>query len=258
MARPQAGFYNERMQPHDWLNTPLGRRCLKNEQRLVRRALDRVFGDQLLQVGTWGSPDQFTRYARTRRAFVLDTEVDTRAGSSPHLLSQSHQLAIASDSIDAILLPHTLERADNPHAVLREASRVLRPDGCLLALGFLPTGLWGLRHLLARGGYPQGSQHLIRERRLSDWLKLLSFDVDPAVGYCHTFPLETVRRFAGMPRERWAKRWIPMLAGAYMIVARKRAVNLTPIRPAFKRPRLRAVGGLVEPTTRVSRRASRG
>lgn len=240
------------MQPHEWLGTPLGRRCLKNEQRLVRRTLDCVFGDQLLQVGTWGESDQFTRYARTRRAFVLDASSE----SSPDIQSRAHQLAIAADSIDAILLPHTLERAENPHAVVREAARVLRPDGCLIALGFLPTGLWGLRHLLARGGYPRGSLHLIRERRLGDWLKLLSFDVEPAVEYCHTLPFETVRRFAGMPRERWAKRWMPVLAGAYMIVARKRAVNLTPIRPAFKRPRLRAVGGLVEPTTRVSRRVS--
>ncbi len=49
-----------------------------------------------------------------------------------------------------------------------------------------------------------------------------------------------------------------MLAGCYLTVARKRAVHLTPIRPAWQRPRLRAVGGLVEPSTRVSRRASDG
>jgi SAM-dependent methyltransferase len=139
--------------------------------------------------------------------------------------------------------------------VLREAARVLRPDGCLIVLGFAPTGLWGLRHLLARGGYPPGSRHLIREGRLRDWLELLSFDVEPAVGYCHTVPLERVRRTGSLPRERWARRWLPLLAGAYLLVARKRAVNLTPIRPSFRRPRLRAVGGLVEPTTRISRRS---
>jgi SAM-dependent methyltransferase len=140
--------------------------------------------------------------------------------------------------------------------VLREAARVLRPDGCLLALGFVPTGLWGLRHLLARDGYPQGSRHLIREGRLRDWLELLSFDVDPALAYCHTLPFDGVRRFGSLPRERWARRWLPVLAGAYLLVARKRSVNLMPIKPAFRRPRLRAVGGLVEPTTRVARRRS--
>lgn len=240
------------MQPTNWLGTPLGRRCLGHEQRLVRRILDRVFGLELLQVGTWGPRDAFIRYARTQRIAILDA---APARSDPDIVSRLDRLAVASDSIDAILLPHTLERCESPHAVLREAARVLRPDGCLVALGFSPTGLWGMRHLLARGGYPAGSKHLIRVRRLHDWLQLLSFDVDPAVSYCHTLPLE-FRRFAGWPRERWASRWMPELAGGYLTVARKRAVHLTPIRPVWQRPRLRAVGGLVEPTTRVSRRSS--
>jgi SAM-dependent methyltransferase len=239
------------MQPSDWLATPLGRRCLSTEQRLVRRTLDCVFGEQLLQVGSWGARDQFVRYARTQRTAVLD---EPGEATSADIVSSLDRLAIAADTIDAIVLPHTLERTESPHAVLREAARVLRPDGCLLALGFAPTGFWGLRHLLARGGYPQGSRHLIREGRLRDWLELLSFEVEPAQGYCHTLPLEKVRRTGSVPRERWARRWLPLLAGAYLIVARKRIVHLTPIRPAFRRPRLRAVGSLVEPSTRISNR----
>ncbi|HUF73636.1 MAG TPA: methyltransferase domain-containing protein [Gammaproteobacteria bacterium] len=241
------------MQPQNWLGTPLGRRCLSHEQRLVRRALDCVFGIELLQVGTWGPRDAFIRHARTQRVAILD---DRANGGEPDVVSRLDRLGIVSDSIDAILMPHTLERCDSPHAALREAARVLRPDGCLIALGFLPTGLWGMRHLLARGGYPAGSRHLIRIGRLHDWLELLSFDVDPAVNYCHTLPLERFRRVGGWPRERWANRWLPMLAGGYMTIARKRAVSLTPVRGVRQRPRLRAVGGLVEPTTRVSRRAS--
>jgi SAM-dependent methyltransferase len=244
------------MHASDWLATPLGRRCLSNEQRLIRRTLDCVFGEQLLQVGTWGARDQFVRYARTQRRAVVD-EPGAGSGPGPDLLSRLDHHAIAADTIDAIVLPHTLERTESPHAVLREAARVLRPDGCLIVLGFAPTGLWGLRHLLARGGYPPGSRHLIREGRLRDWLELLSFDVEPAVGYCHTVPLERVRRTGSLPRERWARRWLPLLAGGFLLLARTRTVQLTPIRPAFTRPRLRAVGGLVEPTTRVSRRTSR-
>ena len=257
--------------PDPWLETPLGRRCLSNEQRLVRRTLDRVFGEQMVQVGVWGEPDQFLRYARTQRVAlatgvgevsdtkaseeVSDTKVsDTGAAAAiPRLITEPDRLAIATDSIDAILLPHTLERTESPHATLREAARVLRPDGCLIALGFRPTGLWGLRHLLARDGYPAGSRHLIRVGRLHDWLELLSFDVDSALSYCHTLPFESVRRFGHWPQERFAKRWLPMLAGGYLTIARKRAATLTPIRPAWQRPKLRAVGGLVEPTTRVSR-----
>jgi SAM-dependent methyltransferase len=243
------------MQLPAWLNTPLGRRCLANEQRVVRQALDRVFGEQLVQIGGWGSPDTFLRSARTQRTVLVDERPDC---PDADIICAYGELAIASDSVDAILLPHTLERSASAHALLRECERVLRADGFLLILGFAPSGLWGMRQLIARDGYPPGSARMIREGRLRDWLELLSFDVDPARAYCHTFPFEGVRRFATFPRERWAQKWLPMLAGGYLLAAKKRTLRLTPIKPAWRRTRLRAVGGLVEPTTRASRTRHQG
>ena len=56
----------------EWLSTPLGRRCLANEQRLMRRALERIFGEQFLQIGAWGPRNSFLRYARTQRRALVD------------------------------------------------------------------------------------------------------------------------------------------------------------------------------------------
>ena len=174
----------------EWLSTPLGRRCLTNEQRLMRRALERVFGEQMLQIGAWGARNSFLRYARTQRRAL----VDWRPGVAADLVCDPEQLAVASDSVDAVLLPHTLERTSSPHAVLREVDRILRPDGHLIVLSFAPGGLWGLRHLLSSGGYPKGRDHVIREGRLRDWLELLSFDVPAATRYCHTLPIERFKQ----------------------------------------------------------------
>jgi SAM-dependent methyltransferase len=237
-----------------WLGTPVGRRCLANEQRVIRQALDCVFGEQLLQIGSWGARDAFLRYARTQRKALLTF---VPGEEHPDIVSDPAHLAVASDSVDAVFLPHTLERTPSPHALLREVDRILRADGHLIVLSFVPGGAWGLRHLLARDGYPHGSRRLIRERRLRDWLELLSFEVASPVAYCHTLPFERVRRLGTLPRERWAQRWLPMLAGGYLLCAQKRTHVLTPIRPAWKKRRLRVVGGLVEPTTRVSRTRAR-
>lgn len=232
----------------DWLATPLGRRCLANEQRLIRHALERVFGEQLLQIGSWGAPNTFLRYARTQRRALIDW----RAGQPCDVLSDPEQLAVASDSVDAVLLPHTLERTSSPHALLREVDRVLRADGHLVVLSFAPGGLWGARHLFSSRGYPEGRERMIREGRLRDWLELLSFDVGAATRYCHTLPIERFKQLRALPREEWAQRWLPMLAGGYLLRAQKRVHPLTPVR-MFKRPaRLRVVGGLVEPTTRAT------
>jgi len=231
----------------EWLATPLGRRCLANEQRLMRRALERVFGEQLLQIGSWGAHNSFLRYARTQRR----TLVDWRPGVQADLISDPEQLAVTSDSVDAVVLPHTLERASSPHALLREVDRVLRPDGHLIVLSFASAGFWGLRHLLSARGYPEGRERVIREGRLRDWLELLSFDVPAATRYCHTLPFETFSQLRFLPREEGAQRWLPFVSGGYLLRAQKRVHPLTPIRMFRRQPRLRVVGGLVEPTTRA-------
>src|SRR5690606_17006646 len=193
----------------DWLATPLGRRCLANEQRLARRVLERVFGELLLQVGCWGGRHAFLRYARTQRKALVDWRMDSGAD----VVCDTAALAIPSDSVDAVILPHTLERIPSPHALLREVDRVLRADGPIIALSFAPTGPWGLRHLLSPGGYPIGQKRMIREGRLRDWLELLSFEVSSARRYCHTLPFEQFRQFGTFPKEDWAQRWLPMLSG---------------------------------------------
>jgi SAM-dependent methyltransferase len=230
----------------EWLATPLGRRCLANEQRLSRQALERVFGEQFLQIGAWGARNSFLRYARTQRRALLDW----RPGVAADILSSPEQLAIATDSVDVVLLPHTLERTPSPHALLREVDRVLRPDGHLLVLSFAPGGFWGLRHLLSSRGYPAGRERMIREGRLRDWLELLSFDVPAATRYCHTLPIERFKQLRVLPREEWAQRWLPVFSGGYLLKAQKRVQPLTPVRTFRRQPRLRVVGGLVEPTTR--------
>lgn len=230
-----------------WLGTPLGRRCLANEQRLIRHALERVFGEQLVQIGAWGSRNAFLRHARTQRRAL----VDWRPGVAADIVSDPEQLAIASDSVDAVLLPHTLERTESPHALLREVDRILRPDGHLIVLSFAPGGLWGLRHLLSERGYPEGRERVIREGRLRDWLELLSFEVPAATRYCHTPPFESVKQLRVLPREEWAQRWLPFFSGGYLLRAQKRVSPITPVRMWRRPPRLRVVGGLVEPTTRA-------
>jgi SAM-dependent methyltransferase len=229
-----------------WLSTPLGRSCIAAEQRLVRRVLEHVFGEQFLQIGLWGSQNTFLRYTRTQRA----TLIDWRPGTGAQLRCDPHAIAIATDSVDAVLLPHTLELAPSPHALLREVDRVLRADGHIVVLSFKSSGFWGLRHLLCADGYPPGHQRLILETRLRDWLQLLSFEIDEHKRYCHTLPFEKISRFGSFPKEEWASRWLPALGGGFLLRAQKRIHPMTPLKPKWHSQRLKVVGGLVEPTTR--------
>ena len=230
-----------------WLASPLGTALLDQERAAVAEAMECVFGTQCLQVGRWGPPGLFLDLARTQRHALLSPNGPGDRG----IRSLASSLAIQSDSIDALLLPHTLEFAQDPHQVLREAERVLRAEGCLLITGFEPLGGWALRGRLSRGEFPPGIARWLPERRLADWLKLLSFEVDPASRFLYTLPFARaqsgrVRRWTeGSGRALWRR-----LSGAYVLRARKRVYSVTPLRPQF-RARPAVIGGLAEPTTRV-------
>jgi SAM-dependent methyltransferase len=115
-----------------WFETPIGGRVLREESLLARHALDDVFGFELLQVGAWGPARHLLSAARTQHTTLLAP----RPGAGVTLCAPMTSLPFASDSIDAVLLPHTLELVQDPYAVLREAERVLCAEGCLLICGF--------------------------------------------------------------------------------------------------------------------------
>ncbi|MBV6417013.1 MAG: hypothetical protein CMLOHMNK_01646 [Steroidobacteraceae bacterium] len=192
---------------------------LEAEKALLAEALDDVFGWELLQVGLWGPARDLLAGARTRQRTVIAERIE----EGVDIVARLPQLPIASGTVDAALLPHTLEYLADPKAMIREVDRVLAGDGKLIVVGLRPWSVWGLRARLSRRTFPLEPKSLFAERRISDWLALLGYEII-ALRRC--------------------------LHGAYILKARKRLYTMTPIRV---RPRERAavLGGLVKPTSRT-------
>jgi hypothetical protein len=121
----------------------------------------------------------------------------------------------------------------------------------VVILGFKPGGLWGLRRLVPGAGLPPAAERLISDRQLSDWLQLLDLRIHRTVRYFFRWPFSGNRGLSSPVWDRRGRRWWPELAACYMLKAQKRVLTLTPVRkPWLSRPK--AVGGLVNPTTRVT------
>ena len=229
-----------------WLGGPLGALLLAEERAIVAGSLECAFGLHCLQVGAWGEPEAFLSLARTRRAALVAGNAAKGAG----LIAEPAALALQSDSVDVMLLPHTLEFAPDPHEVLREAARVLTGEGELVVLGFEPIGIWSLRNAFSRGGCPPGLCRTISAQRLTEWLKLVGFEVGAAARYLYAPPIAGLS--TGRARgvfERLGRRAWPRLSGAYLLHARKRVHSMTPVR-LRKRLRTAVIGGLAEPAAR--------
>lgn len=231
-----------------WLSAPLGRAVLAAETELVAETLEDVFGWELLQIGSWGPERGLVGASRTRRTTVAASGV-ARAGVD--VIAQLPQLPIASATLDAVLLPHTLEFEAEPKAVIREVDRVLAGEGQLIVMGFQPWSLWGARARVSRGGFPPGLRRMLPERRLRDWLGLLGYEIVSSRAYLYRRPWGSPEVGPETATHLLRRGLAPMPAGAYLLKARKRMYTATPIKPRM-RERTAVIGQLVKPTTRSS------
>lgn len=236
--------------PSDWLASSLGRQLLSAESELLRGLLDDVFGLELLQLGTWGLSRELLSSSRTRRQTVIGPVREPCSGGEVDVVAELAALPVQSASVDAVLLPHTLEFAADPHAIVREADRVLHGEGQLIVLGFRPASLWGLRSKASREGYPPGVQQMLGMRRVCDWLELLGYEVVQRKGYLFSRPWAHER---STPR-RILRRGLfnPVPSAAWLLRARKHVYRMTPLRHRFFQRERRPVFGTVlpEPTRR--------
>jgi SAM-dependent methyltransferase len=234
--------------PADWLSSPLGRQLLHAEAQVLRGLLDDVFGLELLQLGSWGASRDLLSQSRTRRQTVIAPSAAKAAGSEVDIVAELSHLPIQTATVDAVLLPHTLEFEADPHAIVREADRVLTGEGQLIVLGFRPVSLWGLRATASRQGYPPGLQQMLGVGRVRDWLALLGYEVVLQRRYLYSAPWERGDHIARHILRRGL--FNPAPAAAWLLKARKHVYRMTPLKHRFFRERRRVFGGLPEPVKR--------
>ena len=222
-----------------WLATPAGRYLLDWEQQHLDQAVADVFGFHALQLGlpeldALRSNRMPHRWVASDERAVPDVADEALPRAALALQLDYDALPFDSASLDLVVLPHTLELAQDPHQTLREVERVLRPEGRVVVVGFNPASLWGLRQKLGRmrRGIGLGRQQplflppsgeFLGYRRLRDWLQLLSFEVESGRFGCYRLPVVSER---WLQRCEWmdgsGERWWPVFGAAYFVVAVKR------------------------------------
>jgi SAM-dependent methyltransferase len=207
-----------------WLATPVGTYMRAWEERACEALVADMFGYHALQCGT-PMIDCLRANRMPNRVLVLLGPAAGHAAGPQVLVDHFEHLPFDTQSVDLVVLPHVLEFAEEPHQVLREVDRVLRPEGRLLVTGFNPVSLWGVRQsgcrLLRREWLPEPAQ-LITLARLRDWLRLLGHSTDEVVHGCYRPACDTDRwldRFGFL--EQAGDRWWPILGSVYILSAVK-------------------------------------
>lgn len=241
-----------------WLASPPGQYVLSQEQQWFDKTVVDVFGFNAVQIGL----PQLHSLRENRmpmRALLAEcgSHLHPLLGASEapswHVIeSLFDELPFAAESVDLLVLPHVLEFASDPHHILREADRVLVPEGRLILTGFNPASLWGARQyvgrLLGKPFLPKEGQ-FINLLRVRDWLKLLNFSLDRGHFACYKFPVQGESAMNRMNYlEPMGNRWWPIFGAVFMVSAIKRHPGMRLVgRVSQKKPQtLRQLNPVVE------------
>lgn len=235
-----------------WFETRLGAALLTEERQSLDKALNCLFGYHLLQLSVSPRLD-LGELSRISHRFALHPQ----RADNPRLsaLADFHQLPLPEESIDVVLLHHTLDFSPNPHQMLREAARLLIPRGHLVIVSFNPWSLFGVGRWIARffSRKAYWRHQTLRLGRVVDWLTLLDVEtVDVQQGF-YRLPLQHPQALKYLHwMEGWGKKLRLPWGGYYVIVARKDRVGMTPLKIDWSQYQARPIPGLG--TTKVLRR----
>jgi len=179
-----------------------------------------------------------------RKTVLEDSKVD--------LVCRYQELPIASDCIDLVVLPETLQHSQTPHQILRESERVLIPEGHIILLMANPFSWMPVKQRIL--GWLTGNntgRKSIGRYRLRDWFRLLGFELVSEVPVCITD-----KKIQQGNLYSWFKKASGFvcnyLSSYYIIVAKKKVSTMTPIRPSWRRNKKLVNPRIAEPSVRIN------
>lgn len=234
--------------PRSWQELPNGELIVKNIDQVLSPWWPKFFGYYLLKLGAL-SGELNSSASPIKNQLTLSHQFNAENSANEgntlpmsNIVAEVDDLPLLEHSVDVCVLAHALEFSVDPHHVVREANRVLMPNGYLVITGFNPFSLVGLNQFIPyiRKQTPW-NERLFSPMRVKDWLHLMGFEIQLDHRFLHSsLSGQCSEGIFNTPWQKFAARIFPSLGSVYVIVAKKRVLPLTPIkakwqlRPSFK------------------------
>ncbi len=232
--KPALAFRQPRT-PSSWKKLPNGELILEEINTQLASWWPKFFGYHLLKIGALSGYLDSSLSPIKHQITVSDKRY------APHfegggIYADIDDLPLQEHSVDVCVLSHALEFTLDPHHVIREASRVLIPNGYLVITGYNPLSLAGLNSFIPyRRQQSPWRERFFSSMRVKDWLHLMGYEILMDKRTLHSSLAKQMSQ--GVIARNWrkfAQQYLPSLGSVYVIVAKKRVLPLTPIKPKWK------------------------
>jgi SAM-dependent methyltransferase len=216
--------------PQRWHDLPCGELIKAEIERQLAPWWPKFFGYHLAKIGCLSGQLNSSGSAINHQFTIAQTQ------EYGDIIAEIDDLPLLEHSVDVCVLSHVLEFSLDPHHVIREANRVLIPNGYLVITGFNPFSLTGLNKLIPyRRKQTPWQEHFFSPMRIKDWLHLMGYEV-LADQRCLYLGLSNQKKatFLGQFWQKFASKYLSSLGSVYVIIAKKRVLPLTPIKPKWR------------------------
>lgn len=198
-----------------------------------------MFGFHMVKIGDLSAQMQLPQCAIKHVVSLSDTQ-------APHVsvVGKAEEMPFAERSVDAFVLAHELDFARDPHQILREVDRCIMPNGHVIIVGFNPFSLAGIAKWmpLKRGSYLHDAG-FFSTARVKDWLSLLGFQVIQQHQLLFSDLLLERSINPESQIQKFAEKYLPFLSSVYILIAQKRELPLSLIKPKWRpKPKFAAIG----------------
>lgn len=228
-----------------WYRSALGQELVSNEREIISRAIAGRFGASMAQIDSGYHEALFER--RLFGSGFVVSQLENRA-LCPVVCAKPESLPFEPESLDMLLMHHTLDICDNPYQAVREGAIALKPGGLLIVVGFNPFSLWGLRSMFQGRSDRPGiwKSRFIRSGRVEDWMQLLDFELERHEKHVFSPPYNRPQWLKKLKLDQILRRLFPFTGAVYVLVGYKQVfgkINAT---------EKRAKRGFLEPVVSAS------
>ncbi|MCX8514455.1 MAG: methyltransferase domain-containing protein [Burkholderiales bacterium] len=195
---------------HWFLHTAYGRYTLTNERLFYHNSVQNIFGYYSLQIGL--SQINFLQGNKITNHYTLpvDIKCDFRF------------LPFASNSIDLIVCPHSLEFIPNYHHFLQECYRVLIPDGKIILSSFNSHFIFKF----FKSNFIVDANKFINLNKLKNQLEALNFRIVGGKFFSYRPVLTNPKTLTNLFwLDKIGDRWLPTLSNSFGIIAIKEIIT---------------------------------
>jgi len=208
----------------NWFKTKNAKKLIEQEKIIVNKFIEDKFGYFAIQIG--GAFTDFLEHSRITKHLFNE-------GVLKNISFDISSIPFSEESIDLIICPHFIEQGYN-QAIFNEFFRIIIPGGHIIIISFNPYSFAGIKNFFSFSMQFPWNSKFISMSEIQKKLKESGFSISEAKISNYQPIFSDNNYFFNNNLESIGNRWLPLLGNVFFIVAQKKVLNLTPIKPKWK------------------------